>query len=281
MAVPMAPPESRDISWNALAVNYLGILLGAYITHPVKSEMQGPDAIWFLLLKVVVLAILAAITVGIFSLFRRGKESGKQRHSFVIASWVFLLLSIWGAIPRASPQQDPQQVQWDQQPQPQAIAEATPLPPGSDYLQLRLSTMTDQQYQQGSAYWLSQHPDYASKEWIDALGRELQQVATRYPAIALGPAIDMALQRQLKLASSAAATQEGPWGEYKTVQSAPQSQSIAYFDPAHPRQLDGDRCPEHYILIPERGNLCFPVVRMTPDQAEAFNARRQLKQRSQ
>lgn len=76
---------------------------------------------------------------------------------------------------------------------------------GSDYLQYRISTMTKEQFSAGSAYWLSFHSAYNSQEWTSAISSNLQQVVNQYPAIALGPALDMALQRSLAAGQVAAA----------------------------------------------------------------------------
>jgi hypothetical protein len=206
MSATTNPTQASDISWAFVVSNYIAITAVSYVIPPSESAMSGFDPAWYPLIRVGALAAIAGVVVGIATLFRRDKELAKKRRSFVIASWVFLILSIWGAMPKSSA---PQQVQSDPQPQPQpqAITEATPVDPSAELLQLRLSTMTDQEYQDGSAYWLSQHKEYATKEWIEALGRELQQVVAQYPAIALGPALDMALQRQVSLATNAVAPQ--------------------------------------------------------------------------
>lgn len=206
MPMRVGTPENSDVSWNAVAVNYLGILLITYITHPVKSEMAGPDAIWYLLIKVGTVGFFATVAVGFVSLFRRWRGTGRRRRSFVVASWLFLGLIVLGSMSN------------------------TTTPAAQQAARLR-------QCAQGQA--------------VGPEGQCLTPYAGEYTP--------------------------SPPPEGFAVD--PPQQAPAIVDPwAQAPQLDANGCPEHYVLVPERGNLCYPVVHLSSQQAIDFNARQQAKQ---
>jgi fluoride ion exporter CrcB/FEX len=91
-----APASSGDISWGMFAANVVGMLLIAYMTYPIPAELKRPDALVYLLIRVGVPAIFAAIVTGLFYAFRKKKEGRLLKRSFVIASWVMLGLVVLG-----------------------------------------------------------------------------------------------------------------------------------------------------------------------------------------
>ena len=92
--IPLA--GAGDISWGMVAANFVGMLLIAYMTYPIAADLERPDAIVYLLIRVGVPAVLAVVVTGLFYAFRKKEEGRLLRSSFVIASWVFLGLVILG-----------------------------------------------------------------------------------------------------------------------------------------------------------------------------------------
>ncbi len=93
--VPSA--SSSDISWGVVAANFLGMLIIAYMTYPIPSELKSSDAPIYLLIRVGMPAFFAAVVTAIFYAFRKKKKEGRLlKRSFVIATWVFLGLVVLG-----------------------------------------------------------------------------------------------------------------------------------------------------------------------------------------
>lgn len=88
--------SSSDMSWGMMTLNFVGMLIIAYMTHPIPSELRSSSAPIFLLIRIGVPAFFSAIVVAIFYAFRKKKEARLIRRSFVIATWVFLGLTVLG-----------------------------------------------------------------------------------------------------------------------------------------------------------------------------------------
>jgi hypothetical protein len=65
------------------------------------------------------------------------------------------------------------------------------------------------QFGQASRVWLNSHSEYDNPHDRDALQSHLSAVLSQYPQIAIGPALDMALQRALN-AGAQTNTQQPP-----------------------------------------------------------------------
>ena len=78
--------------------------------------------------------------------------------------------------------------------------------PRDTFLQMHFEQLNDSQYSAAVDRWLEAHPDVSSAESRSALSQHLQEVYTQYPRSALGPALDMALNRGQKYASSPTTT---------------------------------------------------------------------------
>jgi len=88
--------SSTDISWGMLALNILGMLVIAFMTYPIPSELRGSGASIYLLIRIGLPAICAALITAVFYAFRKKKEGPLIRRSFVMATWVILGLVILG-----------------------------------------------------------------------------------------------------------------------------------------------------------------------------------------
>lgn len=84
----------------------------------------------------------------------------------------------------------------DQQRLPQDID------PRDALLQMHVEQLSDDQYNAAVNRWLESHPEASSAESRSAMSQLLQEVYAQYPRSALGPALDMALQRGQRYASS-------------------------------------------------------------------------------
>ena len=74
--------------------------------------------------------------------------------------------------------------------------------PRDALLQMHADQLNDSQYSAAVDRWLESHPEASSAESRSVMGQLLQEVYTQYPRSALGPALDMALKRGQKYASS-------------------------------------------------------------------------------
>lgn len=76
--------------------------------------------------------------------------------------------------------------------------------PRDAYLQLHVEQLNDDQYNAAVNRWLESHPEASSAESRNVMSQLLQEVYSQYPRSALGPALDMALQRGQRNASTPA-----------------------------------------------------------------------------
>lgn len=74
--------------------------------------------------------------------------------------------------------------------------------PRDSLLQLHVEQLNGDQYNAAVNRWLELRPEASSPESRNAMSQLLQEVYTQYPRSALGPALDMALQRGQRNASS-------------------------------------------------------------------------------
>ena len=74
-----------------------------------------------------------------------------------------------------------------------------------DLRQIHVDQLSDEQYSAAVDRWLESHPEASSAESKTAMGQLLQEVYSQYPRSALGPALDMALQRGQRNALTPAA----------------------------------------------------------------------------
>ena len=77
--------------------------------------------------------------------------------------------------------------------------------PRDTYLQMHFEQLNERQYSEAVDRWLEAHPEASSVESRRAMSQLLQEVYTQNPRSALGPALDMALQRGQRNTSSNAA----------------------------------------------------------------------------
>lgn len=70
--------------------------------------------------------------------------------------------------------------------------------------------MTDQEFEEGSRAWLSQHKEYWNDKDVAVLQSHLDSVLHQYPMISLGAAFDMALQRALAAGEQERAAKNPP-----------------------------------------------------------------------
>ncbi len=70
--------------------------------------------------------------------------------------------------------------------------------PGEEYLDWPWGSTSDDQFNAGVSAWFQKHSEYNNSEAQQAINSHFQEVLKQYPQIALGPAIDMALQRALR-----------------------------------------------------------------------------------
>lgn len=114
--------------------------------------------------------------------------------------------------PAAAPAtQQPQQPVTAQSPPSNADAQAND--PRDALLQHYLGSLTDAQWQAAFARWIELHPEAASPESQVVIYELVKDVAQQYPAIAVGPALDMALQRGLRNAREAEIAQREQQGQ--------------------------------------------------------------------
>ena len=92
-------------------------------------------------------------------------------------------------------------------------------------LQMHVEQLNDDQYNAAVNRWLELHPEASSPESRDVMSQLLQEVYKQYPRSALGPALDMALQRGKQNAST-------------PVEPAPVHQTSVP-EPAQYRSIDG------------------------------------------
>ena len=95
-SIAAAPASSLDISWGMVAGNVLGMLVIAYMTYPIPSELKSSGAPIYLFIRVGLPAFFAAVVTAIFYAFWKKKEGRLLKRSFVIATWVFLGLVVLG-----------------------------------------------------------------------------------------------------------------------------------------------------------------------------------------
>lgn len=95
-SIATAPATSLDISWGVVAGNFLVMMVVAYMTYPIPSELKSSGAPIYLLIRVGVPAFFAAIVTTIFYTFRKKTEARLLKRSFVITAWVFLGLVVLG-----------------------------------------------------------------------------------------------------------------------------------------------------------------------------------------
>lgn len=81
--------------------------------------------------------------------------------------------------------------------------------PSVSYLQERISDLNEVDFNAGLEEWFAHHPDHNNNQDIDIVFSHLKDVYSQYPAIALGPALDMALQRAYRAARESVAN-SGP-----------------------------------------------------------------------
>ena len=68
---------------------------------------------------------------------------------------------------------------------------------GEEYLDWGWQNVTNEQFSAGVNAWFQKHPEYNNSQAQQAINSHFQEVTKQYPVIALGRAIDMALQRAL------------------------------------------------------------------------------------
>jgi hypothetical protein len=88
-----------------------------------------------------------------------------------------------------------------------ASLSSDPLPPiqadpRDALLQMHVEQLSDSQYSAAVDRWLESHPEASSAESRTAMSQLLQEIYNQYPRSALGPALDMALQRGQRNRSS-------------------------------------------------------------------------------
>lgn len=118
--------------------------------------------------------------------------------------------------------------------------------PRDSLLQLHVEQLNDDQYNTAVNRWLELHPEASSPESRNAMSQLLQEVYTQYPRSALGPALDMALQRGQRNTSSNA--------EQTPSQSLP-SDCIDYTSVAIPAHYSGARVTFNFKNVPIRSFL--------------------------
>ncbi len=106
------PNQKNDLSWKAIAANFLGLLLVAYITYPNPAGLKGPDAPLFLFFRLVTPSLIATVVTAIFYIFRRQKEKPLVKRSFTIATWFFLGMIVYGEYSMQKP--TPKEVKWEE-----------------------------------------------------------------------------------------------------------------------------------------------------------------------
>lgn len=91
-----------DFTGGVVALNILGMLAIAWATYPIRTEMESPSAIIFLLIRIGVPVLIAAIIVGAFVFFRGNREKNRIKRSIIITSWLLLGLVIFGDMNRTA-----------------------------------------------------------------------------------------------------------------------------------------------------------------------------------
>lgn len=134
-----------------------------------------------------------------------------------------------------------------QQPAAQPIQQMAKTEPPTDprdaLLQMHVEQLSNDQYNAAVNRWLESHPEASSAESRTAMSQLLQEVYTQYPRSALGPALDMALQRGQRNNSS-------PTGQTAT-QSFPAG-CIDYTSTEIPARYNGRRFTLNFRNVPLR-----------------------------
>ena len=175
-------------------------------------------------------ALLALLGIPYFIIKLRAKRHGKPMSWFLVMMWttvIALLLAVGGFYGKSQNKQPPTFVD------PGAIVDSgTPsasqspqessqrFDPRDALLQMHVDQLSDEQYSSAVDRWLESHPEASSAESRTAMSQLLQEVYKQYPRSALGPALDMALQRGQRNTAEQTAAQRFPAGciDYTSIE---------------------------------------------------------------